>query len=162
VPEPQSGIGFPGGNRSAWRSAVFCSGAGGRSHAAGRHASVANGGPERRTSPGPGYGKLEMGAVEAWVAAGRKDSMASAKEILAQEVERLSDEDAARVLELLRSTKAVGAKARQELTREELIRRATGRPGIRPPDPKAPPFRKVRPIECPGIPASELLIRDRR
>ncbi len=88
--------------------------------------------------------------------------MASAKEILVQEVTRLSEEDAGRVLELLRAAKTTGAKETPELTREELIRRAAGLPGIRPPDPNAPPFRKVTPISCPGIPASELLIRDRR
>lgn len=88
--------------------------------------------------------------------------MASVKEILVQEVDRLSEEDAGRVLELLRSTKTTGVTERPELTREELIGRAAGRPGIRPPDPNARPFRKVRPIACPGIPASELLIGDRR
>jgi hypothetical protein len=88
--------------------------------------------------------------------------MASAKEILFQEVERLSEEDAGRVLELLRSTRTAAATERPDLTRQELIRQASGRPGIRPPDPDAPPFRKVTPITCPGIPASELLIRDRR
>jgi len=141
---------------------VFCSGAGGRSHAAGRHASVANGGPERRTSPGPGYGKLEIGAVGGWVAAGRKDSMASVKEILVQEVERLSEEDARQVLELVRTKKTAAVGRRPKLTREELIRRAMGRPGIHVPDPDAPPFEKVEPIETRGIPASQMLIADRR
>ena len=103
------------------------------------------------------------GAVECSMAARMEGhTMASVKEILVQEVERLSEEDAGRVLELLRSTKTTGVKERPELTREELIRRAAGRPGIHPPDPNAPPFRKVKPITCPGIPASELLIRDRR
>jgi hypothetical protein len=92
---------------------------------------------------------------------GQETPMASVKEILVQEVERLSDEDARRVLELLRTTTA-GVTGRPKLTREELIRRAAGHPGIRPPDLNAPPFRKVKPIKCPGIPASELLIRDRR
>jgi hypothetical protein len=86
--------------------------------------------------------------------------MATVKEILIQEVERLSEEDARRVLALLRETD--GVVGRPELTREELIRRATGRAGIRPPNPNARPFRKVKPITCPGVPASELLIRDRR
>lgn len=88
--------------------------------------------------------------------------MASVKEILVQEVERLSEEDAVRVLELLRSRKSSRAKEFPELTREEVISRAAGRPGIRPPDLNAPPFRKVKPITCTGISASELLIRDRR
>ena len=80
--------------------------------------------------------------------------MPSEKEILVQEVERLSEEDAREVLELLRT--------KNKPTREELIRRAAWHPGIHAPDPNAPPFRRVEPIECPGIPASELLIRDRR
>lgn len=89
--------------------------------------------------------------------------MPSEKEILVHEVERLSEEDAREVLELLRTKKnAAVTPERPKLTREELIRRAAGHPGIHAPDPNAPPFRRVEPIECPGIPASELLIRDRR
>ena len=89
--------------------------------------------------------------------------MPSEKEILVQQVESLSEEDAREVLELLRTKKkATVTPARPKLTREELIRRAAGHPGIHAPDPNAPPFRRVEPIECPGIPASELLIRDRR
>jgi hypothetical protein len=89
--------------------------------------------------------------------------MTSAKEILVRELERLSEEDAREVLELLRTKKTSAVTPeRPKLTREELIRRAAGHPGIHAPDPNAPPFRKVEPIECPGIPASELLIRDRR
>jgi hypothetical protein len=88
--------------------------------------------------------------------------MASAKEILVREVERLSEEDAARVLELLRTQKTTGARQRAGITREELIQRAAGIPGIRPPDPDAPPFKKVEPIETRGIPASRMLIADHR
>ena len=89
--------------------------------------------------------------------------MPSEKEILVREVERLSEEDAREVLELLRTKKkAAVTPARPKLTREELIGRAAGHPGIHAPDPNAPPFRRVEPIESPGIPASELLIRDRR
>ena len=88
--------------------------------------------------------------------------MASMKEILVQEVERLSEEDARQVLELLRTTKTAGATHRPKLSREELIRRAAGHPGIHPPDPDAPPFEKVEPIETRGVPASQMLIADRR
>ena len=88
--------------------------------------------------------------------------MASVKKILVQEVERLSEDDAQRVLDLLRTTRAADATDRTKLTREELIRRAASQPGIRPPDLNARPFRKLTPVECSGIPASELLIRDRR
>jgi DNA-directed RNA polymerase subunit H (RpoH/RPB5) len=95
--------------------------------------------------------------------AGDETPVNSAKEILVQEVERLSEKDAQEVLDLLR-TKKTGAVApeKPQLTREELIKRAAGHPGIHAPDPNAPPFEKIEPIECPGIPASELLIRDRR
>ena len=89
--------------------------------------------------------------------------MTSVKQLLVQEIERLSEEDAERVLGLLRTkhTPAVTPE-RPKLTREELIKRAAGHPGIHPPHLNARPFRKIEPIECPGIPASELLIRDRR
>ena len=80
-----------------------------------------------------------------------------------QEVARLSEEDAQEVLDLVR-TKKTGAviPARPKLTREELIRRAAGHLGIHAPDPDAPPFEKVEPIETRGIPASQMLIADRR
>ena len=89
--------------------------------------------------------------------------MTSVKEILVQEVERLSEEDAQEVLDLLR-TKKMGAvtPVRSKLTREDLIKRAAGHPGIHPPDPNAPPFERIEPIETRGIPASEMLIADRR
>ena len=88
--------------------------------------------------------------------------MASVKEIPVQAVERLSEEDARRVLELLRTEKTAGVMQRSKLTREELIRRAAGHPGIHVPDPDAPPFEKVEPIETRGVPASQMLIADRR
>jgi hypothetical protein len=89
--------------------------------------------------------------------------VASVKEILVQEVERLSEEDAQEVLDLLR-TKKNGAvtPGRPKLTREELIKRAAGHPGIHAPDPNAPPFERIEPIETRGIPASQMLIADRR
>ena len=89
--------------------------------------------------------------------------MASVKEILVREVEGLSEEDAQEVLNLLR-TKKDGAvtPGRPKLTREELIKRAAGHPGIHAPDPNAPPFERIEPIETRGIPASQMLIADRR
>ena len=89
--------------------------------------------------------------------------MASVKEILVREVEGLSEEDAQEVLDLLR-TKKNGAvtPGRPKLTREELIKRAAGHPGIHAPDPNAPPFERIEPIETRGIPASQMLIADRR
>ena len=89
--------------------------------------------------------------------------MTTAKEILAQELEHISEEDARDVLELVRAKKSsTDIKERQVLTREELIRRAARQPGIGLPDPDAPPFEQIVPIETRGIPASELLIADRR
>jgi hypothetical protein len=94
---------------------------------------------------------------------GKETPVASVKEILVREVERLSEEDAQEVLDLLR-TKKNGAvtPGRQKLTREELITRAAGHPGIHAPDPNAPPFERIEPIETRGIPASQMLIADRR
>jgi hypothetical protein len=93
----------------------------------------------------------------------KKTTVTPVKEILVQEVARLSDEDAQEILELVR-TKKKGAVTpeRPKLTREELIKRAAGHPGIHVPDPDAPPFEKVEPIETRGIPASQMLIADRR
>jgi hypothetical protein len=93
----------------------------------------------------------------------KKTTVTPVKEILVQEVARLSDEDAQEILELV-WTKKKGAIApeRPKLTREELIKRAAGHPGIHVPDPDAPPFEKVEPIETRGIPASQMLIADRR
>jgi hypothetical protein len=90
--------------------------------------------------------------------------MATAKDSLRNATDQLSEDDAREVLELVRTKTASTSAPRKPkaLTREELIKRAASQPGIHPPDPNAPPFRKVEPIECPGIPASELLIRDRR
>lgn len=89
--------------------------------------------------------------------------MTSVRELLVREVERLSEEEARDVLELLkrRQTTGIGPETR-ELTREDLIKRLAGRPGIRVPDPEAPPFEKLEPIPTRGIPASQLLIADRR
>jgi len=93
----------------------------------------------------------------------RETTVTPVKEILVQEVARLSEEDAQEILELV-WTKKRGAVApeRPKLTREELIKQAAGHPGIHAPDPDAPPFEKVEPIETRGIPASRRLIADRR
>jgi hypothetical protein len=87
----------------------------------------------------------------------------SVKELLVQEVERLSEGDAREVLELIKKRKVASITSeKRELTREELIKRAADHPGIGLPDPDAPPFEKFEPIETRGIPASKLLIADRR
>jgi DNA-directed RNA polymerase subunit H (RpoH/RPB5) len=67
--------------------------------------------------------------------------MASVRELLVREVERLSEEDAREVLDLLKRKQAAG---------------------IHVADPGAPPFEKLERIRTRGIPASKLLIADRR
>jgi hypothetical protein len=89
--------------------------------------------------------------------------MTSARELLVREVERLCEEDARAVLDLLKRRQAEGTGSRApKLTREDLIQRLAGRPGIHVPDPGAPPFERLERIATRGIPASELLIADRR
>ena len=89
--------------------------------------------------------------------------MTSVRELLVREVERLSEEDARAVLDLLTRKQASGIGLQiSKLTREDLIERLAGRPGIHVSDPGAPPFEKLERIPTRGIPASELLIADRR
>lgn len=89
--------------------------------------------------------------------------MASVRELLVREIERLSEEDAREVLDLLKRKQATGIGLQMpKLTREDLIERLAGRPGFHVPDPTAPPFEKLERIATRGIPASELLIADRR
>ena len=89
--------------------------------------------------------------------------MTSVRELLVREVERLSEEDAREVLDLLKRKQATGIGSQaQQLTREDWIERLAGCPGINVPDPGAPPFERLERIATRGIPASELLIADRR
>jgi hypothetical protein len=89
--------------------------------------------------------------------------MASVRDLLAREVERLSEEDAREVLHLLKRKQASGVRLQTpKPTREALIERLADRPGIHVPDPAAPSFEKLERIPTRGIPASELLIADRR
>ena len=89
--------------------------------------------------------------------------MTSVRELLVREVERLSEEDAREVLDLLKRKQAAGIGLQMpKPTREDLIQRLAGRPGIHVPDPGAPPFETLERIRTRGIPASELLIADRR
>ena len=48
------------------------------------------------------------------------------------------------------------------LTREVVRERLAGRAALRVPSANAEPFRKRKRIQCPGVPASEMLIADRR
>lgn len=89
--------------------------------------------------------------------------MTSVRELLVREVERLSEEDAREVLDLLKRKQATGIGLQMpKPTREDLIERLADHPGIHVPDPGVPPFEKLERIATRGIPASELLIADRR
>lgn len=89
--------------------------------------------------------------------------MGSAKESLREKVEELSEEEARRVLDLLGTGEVDFARPRKtELTREVVAERLRGRPGFGLPEENAPAFEKFEPIETTGIPASKLLIADRR
>jgi hypothetical protein len=89
--------------------------------------------------------------------------MTSVRELLVREIERLSDENAREVLDLLKRKQATGIGLQMpKPTREDLIERLAGHPGIHVPDPEAPPFEKLERIATRGIPASEMLIADRR
>jgi 16S rRNA C967 or C1407 C5-methylase (RsmB/RsmF family) len=89
--------------------------------------------------------------------------MATAKESLRDKVDRLSEEEASEVLELMAAKEPGWAHSPgKKLTREDIRARLAGRPGFRVPPEDARPFRRVRPIDCPGVPASDLLIADRR
>ena len=89
--------------------------------------------------------------------------MGTAREDLREKVDRLSEEEARRVLDLIAAGQPEPAPAPEgELTRDAIRARLAGKAGFRVPPGDAQPFRRVEPIDCPGIPASELLIADRR
>jgi len=89
--------------------------------------------------------------------------MTSAKEALRKKVDQLSEEEALEVLRLI-ATKESGRTTGSGvcLTREVIRERLAGKPTFRLPPPGAAPRRMGKRIQCPGIPASELLIADRR
>jgi len=89
--------------------------------------------------------------------------MATAREDLREKVDRLSEEEARKVLDLIAARPPEPARAPEgELTRDAIRARLAGKVGFRVPPGDAKPFRRLQPIRCPGIPASELLIADRR
>ena len=81
--------------------------------------------------------------------------MSPTKESLLQAVEGLSEDEARRTLAYVQSLRATEERARVRA-------RLAGRPAIRVPSDDSGGFRDFAPIQCKGIPASELLIRDRR
>jgi len=91
--------------------------------------------------------------------------MPTAKESLRKQVDQLSEEQAQEILGLI-STRglrpATSTTTTTKVTREVARERLADRPAFRVPPADAPPFRRRKRIQCPGIPASELLIADRR
>lgn len=88
--------------------------------------------------------------------------MATAKESLRSKVEQLSEEEAREILGLIatRSERMTGAGV--TLTWEAVRERLNGKAAFRVPVAGGAPFRRRRRIQCAGIPASEMLIADRR
>ena len=81
--------------------------------------------------------------------------MSAAKEVLLEEVESLSDKEAMRLLEFLHTLKS-------KINSEKLLKDLTSNPDFSPPRNFPPYFKKVEPVIGKGIPASQLLIQDRR
>jgi len=89
--------------------------------------------------------------------------MATAKDSLRGKVDQLSEEEAQEILSMIAtkgSQRAAGTGAR--LSREVVRERLAGKAAFRVPLANAVPFRKRKRIQCPGVPASEMLIADRR
>lgn len=89
--------------------------------------------------------------------------MPSAIESLRKQVDQLSEDEAREILGLIRE-RGLRPDTSQtvQLTREMVRERLAGRPAFRVPPADAPPFRSRKRIQCPGTPASEQLIADRR
>jgi len=96
--------------------------------------------------------------VGKWIGGGLK--MATAKESLRSKVDQLTEEEAQEILGLIATKGAAGTGA--TLTREVVKERLAGRAAFRVPPTNAEPFRKRKRIQCLGVPASEMLIADRR
>jgi hypothetical protein len=96
--------------------------------------------------------------------------MPSAKQLLHEKIDQVSEDEAREILDLVQVRQVGRALAcpdspspkATEPTRETLISRLKGRPGFGVPAEDSAPFPKFEPIKCPGIPASKLLIADRR
>jgi len=80
--------------------------------------------------------------------------MTPVRESLVESVKALSDDEARQTLDFIHAL-----RRRKDLG--ELRRRLAGRPGYRLPSPEHSDFPPVEPADTTGIPASELVIRDR-
>jgi hypothetical protein len=81
--------------------------------------------------------------------------MSSIKQSLYETLERLDDDQARLLLALAKSLE-------QQDSTSSLLRRLARHPAIKVPDDETFAFPAVEPIEGNGIPASKLLIEDRR
>ena len=81
--------------------------------------------------------------------------MSAIRESLSESLRTLSDDEARQTLEFVQALRRKPGLA-------ELHRRLAGKPGYRLPSPEHKGFPPVAPAPTTGIPASELLIRDRR
>ena len=114
---------------------------------------------QARREAGPnGFACVVVWLWENGIAGGLK--MATAKDSLRIKVDQLSEEEAQEILGLIATKRAAGTGA--TLTREVVRERLAGRAAFRVPSTNAGPFRKRKRIQCLGVPASEMLIADRR
>lgn len=81
--------------------------------------------------------------------------MSAIRESLIESVGELTDEEARQTLEFVQAL-----RRRTDLA--ELHRRLAGKPGYRLPSPQRPAFPPVEPAQTTGLPASQLVVRDRR
>ena len=79
----------------------------------------------------------------------------SVKDILREEIDRLTDDEAREMLEYTKKIRANNEKA-------EIVKCLSNDPAIKIPADIYKPFSKVEAVKGKGIPASELLIRERR
>jgi len=81
--------------------------------------------------------------------------MRAVKEVLLDEIESLSDEEAAKLLEFLHTL-------RNRMDSERILKDLALNPAFSVPRNFPPRFKKVEPAVGKGIPASQLLIQDRQ
>lgn len=81
--------------------------------------------------------------------------MESVKESLRNTIELLSEEEARQILEFARHL-------REWNHTSGTMKRLASHPAFKVPSDQLSPFPKVEPVQSKGIPASELLVRDRR
>lgn len=114
---------------------------------------------QARREAGPnGFACVVVWLWENGIGGGLK--MATAKDSLRIKVDQLSEEEAQEILGLIATKRAAGTGA--TLTWEVVRERLAGRAAFRVPSTNAGPYLKRKRIQCLGVPASEMLIADRR